>query len=185
MKRIDLHMHSVYSDDADFPVSDLLTMAKAANLAVLAITDHNSARSVEEAIHYGNENAVRVMTGIEIDCSFAGNNYHLLGYGFRRDCRDFDVVEQNFHHLESVATPLKLAKLRALGFQLDVDRLYALAGDRVPQEEQMAELILEDARNANHELLLPYRAGNSRSDMPLINFFWDFFWPRQTLSCEG
>lgn len=78
MKRIDLHMHSVYSDDADFPVSDLLTMAKAANLAALAITDHNSARSVEEAIRYGNENGVSVMTGIEIDCSFAGNNLSLI-----------------------------------------------------------------------------------------------------------
>ncbi len=29
MKLIDLHMHSAYSNDADFPVSDLLTMAKA------------------------------------------------------------------------------------------------------------------------------------------------------------
>ncbi len=46
-------MHSEYSDDADSR-SDLLTMAKAANLAALAITDHNSARSVEESIRYGN-----------------------------------------------------------------------------------------------------------------------------------
>ena len=175
MKLIDLHMHSAYSNDADFPVSDLLTMAKAANLAAMAITDHNSARSVEESIRYGRANSVSVMTGIEIDCAFAGNNYHLLGYGFRRDSRDFDVVEHNFHRLETAATPLKLEKLRALGFQVDEDRLYAMAGDRVPQEEEMAELILEDARNLNHDLLLPYRAGNARSDMPLINFFWDFF----------
>lgn len=174
MKLIDLHMHSAYSNDADFPVSDLLTMAKAANLAALAITDHNSARSVEESIRYGRANSVSVMTGIEIDCAFAGNNYHLLGYGFRRDSRDFDAVEHNFLRLETAATPLKLEKLRALGFQLDEDRLYAMAGDRVPQEEEMAELILEDARNLNHDLLLPYRAGNARSDMPLINFFGTF-----------
>lgn len=175
MKRIDLHTHSAYSDDADFAVSDLLTMAKAADLAVLAITDHNSARSVEEAILEGKTHGVSVMTGIEIDCSFAGNNYHLLGYGFRRNSRDFDAVAQNFHQLERAATPLKLSKLRALGFHFDEARLYAMAGDRIPQEEEMAELILEDARNANHDLLLPYRAGNARSDMPLINFFWDFF----------
>lgn len=175
MKRIDLHTHSAYSDDADFAVSDLLTMAKAADLAVLAITDHNSARSVEEAILEGKTHGVSVMTGIEIDCSFAGNNYHLLGYGFRRNSRDFDAVAQNFHQLERAATPLKLSKLRALGFHFDEAHLYAMAGDRIPQEEEMAELILEDARNANHDLLLPYRAGNARSDMPLINFFWDFF----------
>ncbi|WP_260617873.1 PHP domain-containing protein [Klebsiella oxytoca] len=82
MKLIDLHMHSAYSNDADFPVSDLLTMAKAANLAALAITDHNSARSVEESIRYGRANSVSVMTGIEIDCAFAGNNYHLLATVF-------------------------------------------------------------------------------------------------------
>ncbi|KNC93422.1 PHP domain-containing protein [Trabulsiella odontotermitis] len=175
MERIDLHMHSAYSDDADFPVSDLMTMAKAADLTALAITDHNSAQSVDDAIRYGKANGVRVMTGIEIDCAFAGNNYHLLGYGFRRDSRDFDTVRHNYRQLDIAATPVKLSKLRALGFQIDEDRLYAMAGDGIPQEEEMAELILEDARNANHELLLPYRAGNARSDMPLINFFWDFF----------
>ena len=39
----------------------------------------------------------------------------------------------------------------------------------------MAELILNETKNDNHSLLLPYRLGGVRSDMPLINFFWDFF----------
>ncbi|MCL2896221.1 PHP domain-containing protein [Brenneria tiliae] len=39
----------------------------------------------------------------------------------------------------------------------------------------MAELILQDERNNSNKLLIPYRDGGERSNMPLINFYWDFF----------
>lgn len=175
MQNTDLHVHSSWSDDADYSVCELMQIAKAEQVSVLSITDHNSSSSVEEAIRLGQQHRISVLPGIEIDCSFGDNNYHLLGYGFRRHSPDFAEIGRNFSQLQRAATPLKIDKLNALGFILDEARLFALAGDRVPQEEEMAELILEDERNAGHPLLLPYREGNARADMPLINFFWDFF----------
>jgi len=50
-----------------------------------------------------------------------------------------------------------------------------LAKGNIPQEEQMAEVILEDERNLSHPLLSIYRNDGARADMPLINFYWDFF----------
>jgi predicted metal-dependent phosphoesterase TrpH len=175
MSRIDLHMHSAYSLDADLPVSDLLERCVTNGVSTLAVTDHNSVHSVAEARVIGREKGLTILSGIEIDCAFQGNNYHLLGYGFSGDLADFDGVETAFNTLQADTVPHKLAKLRALGIAIDDALLYQRAGVNIPHEELMAELILDDERNTAHPLLSPYRAGGARSGMPYVNFFWDFF----------
>ncbi|MFC0227124.1 PHP domain-containing protein [Serratia aquatilis] len=175
MEKVDLHMHSNYSDDADFPVEVLIARCKANGIDTLAVTDHNSARSVSEAQALASP-SLNVLSGIEIDCTFGERNYHLLGYGFKPS-DDFVEIYNNFSAIQRELTPRKFEKLRELNFYLDEQRLEQICGGAIPQEEQMGEVILEDERNHNHPLLMPYRAGGDRSDMPLINFYWDFFGP--------
>lgn len=173
MEKIDLHMHSHHSDDADLPVDELIARCRAHGVGVLAVTDHNFASSVPEAARHQGEN-LTVISGIEIDCTFEGINFHLLGYGFTPG-DDFVRVHRNFSALQASLVPEKMARLRALGFVLDEEALAQLTGGRLPQEEQMGEAILADERNLGHALLQPYRPGGARADMPLINFYWDFF----------
>lgn len=175
MDKIDLHMHSSYSDDADFPVSDIIGMAEGNDLSLISITDHNSSKSALDGINLCSTRNIGFITGIEIDCSFNGRNFHLLGYGYNKDTLDFDHIENNYINLQKDATPIKIKRLKELGFFMDEDDLYKDLKGSVPQEESMAELILHDERNNGNELLLPYREGGKRSDMPLVNFFWDFF----------
>lgn len=172
---IDLHMHSYYSDDADFAPKCLIQRGNEASLKYMALTDHNSVKGVAEMKTFGQEQGIKVVSGIEIDCVFESTNLHLLGYGIDESNQDFYELEKNFKKLALDAVEPKIKKLRELGFVLSDAELYQLAGDNVPQEEQMAELILNDPKNDHHSLLLPYRLGGARSDMPLINFFWDFF----------
>lgn len=175
MEKIDLHMHSSYSDDADFPVDVVIARCIANGISTLAITDHNCACSVPEANALASPN-LNVLSGIEIDCTFAGRNFHLLGYGFTPS-NDFVEIQNNFAAIQRELTPKKFEKLRKLNFYLDEQRLAEVCGGAIPQEEQMGEVILADERNHSHPLLLPYRAGGDRADMPLINFYWDFFGP--------
>ncbi|PVZ84372.1 PHP domain-containing protein [Serratia sp. S1B] len=175
MDKIDLHMHSSYSDDADFPVEAVIARCQANGISTLAITDHNSAYSVLKAKTFASP-SLNVLSGIEIDCTFGGRNLHLLGYGFTPS-DDFVTIHNNFNGIQRELTPQKIEKLRELNFYLDEQRLEQVCGGAIPQEEQMGEVILEDQRNAGHPLLLPYRPGGSRADMPLINFYWDFFGP--------
>lgn len=172
---LDLHMHSIYSDDADFDPEYLVQQGLSANLKYMSLTDHNSVRGVSEMKAAGKRHKIKIISGIEIDCTFAETNLHLLGYGIDESSSDFVELENNFTKLAFNAVEPKIEKLRELDFIITEDELYRLAGDRVPQEEQMAELILNTPQNNNNPLLLPYRSGGSRSDMPLINFFWDFF----------
>ncbi|NCB56347.1 MAG: PHP domain-containing protein [Gammaproteobacteria bacterium] len=175
MSKIDLHMHSAFSLDADLPVEILIDRCLANQVSILAVTDHNSVHSVNVARQYTQNKDVTVLSGIEIDCSFQGGNYHLLGYGFKGDMADFHNLEKHITKLQADVVPVKLQKLKDLGFHLDEDHLYQLAKGNTPQEEQMAELILEDERNFSHPLLSIYRGEGARADMPLINFYWDFF----------
>ena len=175
MSRIDLHLHSAYSLDADLKVGELLDRCIARGISTLAVTDHNSVQSVDEARALAREKGLTVLSGVEIDCAFQGNNYHLLGYGFAGDLADFHAIEKTYNQLQADTVPQKLEKLQALGIFLDEARLYRLAGENTPHEELMAELILEDERNTPHPLLVPYRPGGIRADMPYVNFFWDFF----------
>lgn len=175
MDKIDLHIHSSYSDDADFSVSDIFDFAKKNDLSLISITDHNSSKSALDGIKYCKEKKVGFITGIEIDCCFNKRNFHLLGYGYNKDTRDFHRIESDFIKLQKEATPIKIKRLKDMGFFLDEEALYKDLKGTIPQEESMAELILLDKRNSENTLLLPYRKGGERSDMPLVNFFWDFF----------
>ncbi|QTF08695.1 PHP domain-containing protein [Brenneria izadpanahii] len=174
MKKIDLHIHSNYSDDADFPVKDIVERCVAKGINIISITDHNSINSVNDVKEFS-DNRITAIPGIEVDCVFQDKNFHLLGYGFDNHFSDFELIEKNFFKLQINLIPVKLEKLRNLGFFIDEEQLYQLAMGRIPQEEQMAELILQDERNNDNELLTPYRDGGKRSNMPLINFYWDFF----------
>ncbi|WP_227743393.1 PHP domain-containing protein [Hafnia alvei] len=49
MEKVDLHMHSHHSDDADYPVAELIARCVREGVTTLAITDHNSAFSFAES----------------------------------------------------------------------------------------------------------------------------------------
>ncbi|MCL2896222.1 PHP domain-containing protein [Brenneria tiliae] len=120
MKKIDLHMHSNYSDDADLSVDVLVQRCISNEIDIISITDHNSIHSINEVKKRGlSENNITIIPGTEIDCSFQGKNFHLLGYGIGNDFSDFELIEKNFFELQLGLTPLKIDKLKALGFFID------------------------------------------------------------------
>ena len=46
---IDLHMHSLYSDDGEFTPTQLVEMCHEAGVKIMAIADHNWVKAIEEA----------------------------------------------------------------------------------------------------------------------------------------
>lgn len=78
--RIDLHSHSTASDGRT-PPRELVRLAKAAALDVLALTDHDTVDAVDEAREEGAAQGVRVLPGIEMSSRFEGRDVHVLGLG--------------------------------------------------------------------------------------------------------
>lgn len=178
MVPIDLHIHSHYSDDGDFSPEELVKRCKEAGIAVMAISDHNSAKAGKAAEAAAAEAGIRYIPAIEIDCTFEGVNLHVLGYGIDGDSRDFAEIEENVAGQNRDASKARLLKIRALGFDLSEEDMLKAAGEGpwkyVWQGELFAEVLLSKPEYEASELLRPYRPGGSRSDNPFVNFYWDF-----------
>jgi predicted metal-dependent phosphoesterase TrpH len=107
---IDLHIHSNYSDGA-FTPEELVQRASAAELAAIAIADHDSVAGVSEGISAGTRNNIDVIPAVELSVQFnTWQDVHLLGYGIdvadlrfleklngfreRREHRNLDILER-------------------------------------------------------------------------------------------
>jgi 3',5'-nucleoside bisphosphate phosphatase len=78
--RIDLHTHSSISDGTDEP-AELVRLAKAAGLDVVALTDHDTFDGLDEAVAEGKRLGIEVFRGMELSCARHGSSVHLLAYG--------------------------------------------------------------------------------------------------------
>ena len=89
--RIDLHTHTTASDGTYEP-AELVALAEAAGLTVVAITDHDGTAGWDEArraLFYGRDAGVwssirTVVPGVEISCKINGIGMHMLSSVIRR-----------------------------------------------------------------------------------------------------
>ncbi|WP_276933294.1 PHP domain-containing protein [Dielma fastidiosa] len=174
--KVDLHMHSRYSDDGDFSVEELFAMAKRNGIQTISIADHNSIKANFEAAILADRYQINYIPGIEMDCSFHGTNLHLLGYGI--DYKDERYIQLSNYHLkqERKASIERVDKFEAVtGLKLDVDLLLSMNNAGIITGEMIGEQLLNNPAYADEELLKPYRVGGERNDNPYVNFYWDFF----------
>ncbi|MGN1181817.1 MAG: PHP domain-containing protein [Faecalibacillus sp.] len=172
---IDLHMHSLYSDDGEFTPTQLVDMCHEAGVTMMAIADHNWVKAIDEAKEKAKEYNMKYIPAIEIDCHYQGINLHVVGYGIDYHNPAFNQLGENILKQELMCSQKKLELTNALGFELQKSQLDELSNNGVYTGEMFAEALLKDPRYVDHDLLKPYRAGGTRSDNPYVNFYWDYY----------
>jgi predicted metal-dependent phosphoesterase TrpH len=174
--KIDLHMHSNCSKDGQHSPSDLVKLCSDNGLKVIAISDHNSVLAIEDAREsvIAQNLDLKVIPAVEIDCDFNGFNLHILGYGIDVHEPWFGVYEDYIIKAEREGSLIRARKVREMGIHLKQEDLDKTAIDGVLTGEMIAEVALEDPRNDDHPILALYRPGGSRSDNPVLNFYWDW-----------
>ena len=87
--RIDLHIHTLYSDGLTEP-ADIVACAKDLGYETIAVTDHDGTGGVYEAQEAGRQCGIRVISGIELATETGdGIGAHILGYDFDTEDRKF------------------------------------------------------------------------------------------------
>lgn len=176
MSKVDLHIHSNHSDDGEFSVEQLIDMCAKKQMKMVSISDHNSVQGVSKAINLGTANGVNVVSGIEMDCVFEHKNFHLLGYGFDHTNKDFIEIEKNIYKQEMEAASEKINKFKkATNIDINEQEVYDLAENGIITGELIGEIVLNKDSASNYDVLRPYLKGGAKSDMPYVNFYWDFF----------
>ena len=76
---VDLHTHTTASDGTMTP-AEVVVHARLRGLSAVAITDHDTAAGLPEALETGAAVGVEVVPGIEISVDWRGRGVHILGY---------------------------------------------------------------------------------------------------------
>ncbi|WP_310626497.1 3',5'-nucleoside bisphosphate phosphatase [Limnohabitans sp.] len=77
----DLHCHSVVSDGTLTP-EQLAERAKANDVELWALTDHDEVGGQDRALAAAHANGMKYLTGVEISVTFAQKTVHIVGLGF-------------------------------------------------------------------------------------------------------
>ena len=116
---VDLHMHSTASDGA-VPPAGVVDAAKAAGLAAIALTDHDTLAGVSEARQAGERVGLRVIAGVELSAVEGEREVHVLGLHLSR----LDELERQlsvFRTARYTRAERIVEALNALGVPITLD----------------------------------------------------------------
>jgi predicted metal-dependent phosphoesterase TrpH len=135
---IDLHAHTTVSDGGDSP-AELVAKARAAGLAVIAVTDHDNDAGCAEAIAAGERLGVEVIAGVEISCDvedYAERGWapdgrptmHLLGYFIPQRDNPLTAALAELQYHRANRNRLIVDKLNDLGIPVTFEEVENEAG---------------------------------------------------------
>lgn len=119
---IDLHLHTNASDGRLTP-GELVERAVAAGLGVMAVTDHDTVKAVDEVTALAAACRIRVIPGVEITAVEAARDVHLLAYFVdHRDETFLSFLARQRGFREERAREIG-RRLSACGVPIDADAL--------------------------------------------------------------
>lgn len=173
MNSFDLHMHSHYSTDGEFPPEELIQKAKSANLTTIALSDHNTTDGVKEMMELGAASGIQVIPAIELDTLFEELEVHVLGYNIDYNAPYFKEISDKLKERKQKAMIQRILNMnKVFNLDLNPDELIKRFGNRNPFPA-IVKTIMEDPRYFDRPEFKPYRKGGERSEPQAVNFYWD------------
>ncbi len=127
MGKVDLHMHSHYSDGKASP-EELLKAAKEHGLEAIAITDHDTAEGSREASKLAASYGVELIPAIELTCYWddysghgAGPDIDLLGYFIDLDSPVLVEVERRLEEYAKKRAAACCEILQRMGYAINLE----------------------------------------------------------------
>ncbi len=139
--RIDLHLHSTFSDGKLAP-KELPVRARREGVSVIALTDHDTAAGLEEFAAACRKRNVRGIPGIELSAEY-GSTLHILGY---RIDTGKDGIEKNLEKIQlgrSVRNAEICTRLRKLGADISLEEVERQAGGGIVGRPHFAEVLVK------------------------------------------
>lgn len=117
--KADLHIHTTNSDGSLSP-SEIVQWAKNKGLDVIAITDHDSTKGLDEGREEAQKAGLKFVGGIELS-TFSICEIHILGYNIDYKNPDFAQKLQEVQNMRIDRNIRIGQKLKALGIDIDID----------------------------------------------------------------
>lgn len=127
MGGVDLHLHSQASDGECAP-EDIPRRARAAELGVIALTDHDTLAGVAAACRAGEEAGVTVIAGCEFSVAADWGEMHLLAYYLPAQHADLDDFLMRQRTERVARGQAMVRRLQALGMEVTDQDVTVAAG---------------------------------------------------------
>ena len=141
-RKIDLHVHSTFSDGTYTP-EQLVDAAFEAGLSAIAITDHDTTDGVSVAIRAAKKRDLEIIAGVELSCEYKQKEVHMLGF-----CLDYTnpILNEhlrNFQQSRNMRNQKMVMLLADEGFDITYDKLLADNPDCVITRANIARYLVE------------------------------------------
>lgn len=141
MARIDLHLHTTYSDGS-YPPHEVVTMAQHAGISTIAITDHDTTDGLPEAFSRASTFNLQIIPGLEISSRFRGKETHILGYFVAWQDPTFQCRLASLRESRCTRLPKIITKLTQLGVVITEEEVKDVAGIGSVGRPHIAQVIL-------------------------------------------
>lgn len=128
--KIDLHLHSHVSD-GDLSPAALVAAAIAAGLDLVALTDHDTAAGVADAIQAAAGSPLLVIPGIEISTRLPPHELHVLGYWIDPHSPPILAHQEASIRRRTDRMERMIDRLRAMGIGVSFEDVARAAGPEV------------------------------------------------------
>ena len=142
MPGFDLHTHSTFSDGTLEP-EQVVELAATRDLTGIALTDHDTTEGVERARKAASATGLEVLLGCELSAEQHGEPVHVLGYGFDPAEPVFAARRAWLREGRVGRARRMVERLRALGANVDLDRVLELAGSGSVGRPHVAQALVE------------------------------------------
>jgi len=105
-----MHIHSLYSDGTHSP-EEIVRIARASNVELISICDHNEIRGAIEAEPIARAAGLKYVRGVEIDAIHRDMDIHILCYG--ADLSDVFLLDR-IHHARQTLDEMSTELLRRM-----------------------------------------------------------------------
>ncbi len=146
----DFHTHSNRSDGV-LPPAELVRLAAARGVRLMALTDHDSMEGVPEALAAANETGLRLIPGIEMSTDIPGDEAHVLGYFLDPDNATLQAELRRMREARFDRGRRMVEKLAALGIVISWERVQEIAGDASVGRPHVAKALIEGGHVASFD----------------------------------
>lgn len=130
LSKIDLHLHTYYSDGRASP-QELLEYAASIGMQTIAITDHDNARGSREARPLADQLGIKLIPAIELTCRWdlsqappGKTDIDVLGYFLDLDCPDFLAFETKILNDFQERSEIACQYLSAAGYPIGIGDIF-------------------------------------------------------------
>ncbi len=157
--KADLHTHTICSDGALSPY-ELVKKAQAQGLSVVSITDHDSVAAIPDALEFGKEIGVEVISGVELSANFEDKEVHVLGYFVDYKSQRLLDYLTFFRHERIKRAERIVAKLNNLQLPLRIESVMEHAGTGSVGRPHIAAAMVDEGITKSYQESFDRYIGN-------------------------